>query len=147
MTSSRYTDVFLTELNKIPKNIDLSIVNDGIENIYSKIAYYSFAFLLRDSVANILDVDRKEIIVGLRPFKNTNCRYVTNQIFLSDALENGAGYSNWLCKEDNYKKVLENITNGYIYQHLINPNHMENCDSSCYNCMQSYNNLHYPHKS
>lgn len=143
LTSSRYTDVFLTELNKIPKNIDLSIVKDSKENIYSKIAYYSFAFLLRDSVANVLDVDRKEIIVGLRPFKNTNCHYVTNQIFLSDALENGAGYSNWLCKEDNYKKVLKNITNGYIYQHLTAPSHMDNCDSSCYNCMQSYNNLHY----
>lgn len=143
LTSSRYTDVFLTELNIIPESIDLSIVSNSKENIYSKIAYYSFAFLLRDSVANILDVDRNEIIVGLRPVKNPWSRDVTNQIFLSDALENGAGYSNWLCDEKNYQKVLKNITEGNIYNHLISENHMKNCDSSCYNCMQSYNNLHY----
>ena len=141
--SSKETDVFLVQIAKSPKNIDLSVVNNYGENIYSKVAYYSLAFLLRDAAAIILDTNKKEISVGLRSILEND--EVINQIFLSDTLDNGAGYSKWLCNEENFNKVLTSIAdkNGDFYSSLKSDEHIENCDSSCYNCMQSYDNSHY----
>ncbi len=141
--SSKKTDIFLAEISNIPNIIDLSVVNKYGENIYSKIAYYSLAFLLRDAASNILDINKREISVGLRPVNNGEI--VTNQIFLSDTLDNGAGYSKWLCNEKNFIDVLKSIAdkNGDFYISLTNHNHIEKCDNSCYECMQSYDNLHY----
>ncbi|MBP3923974.1 DEAD/DEAH box helicase [bacterium] len=141
LLSSKMTNVFLTEIKEIPSSIDLSFNKD---NIYSKSAYYSLAFLLRDALAVILDVDKKEIMAGLRPIKNGG-EYspVTAQIFLSDALENGAGYSNWLCNENNFQKVLNYILEGDFKKTFMEDTHLKQCDSSCYICMQDYSNLHY----
>lgn len=143
LISSKETDVFLAEIAKIPESINLSVIDNDIENIYAKIAYYSLAFLFRDAAATILDTNKKEISVGLRPVKNLEHKYVTNQIFLSDALDNGAGYCNWLCNEDNLNKILESITHGDFYNNLTQEKHVESCDSACYECMQSYDNLQY----
>lgn len=141
LLSSKMTNVFLTEIKEFPTSIDLSFNKD---NIYSKSAYYSLAFLLRDALAITLDVDKKEIMAGLRPIKNGG-EYspVTAQVFLSDALENGAGYSNWLCNENNFQKVLEHIIEGDLKKTFMEDTHLKNCDSSCYVCMQDYSNLHY----
>ena len=141
LLSSKMTNVFLTEIKEIPNNINLSF---NKSNIYSKSAYYSLAFLLRDAAAIVLDVDKKEIMAGLRPIKNGGEHSpVTAQIFLSDALENGAGYSNWLCNENNFHKVLTSILKGDINKTFMNDKHLRTCDSSCYLCMQDYSNLHY----
>lgn len=138
LVSSKKTDVFLLEIDKIPAGINLQLSK---QNLYSKSAYYSAAFLIRDAAAKCLDIDKKEIIVGLRPVAN-NGKPVTAQMFLSDALENGAGYSKWLCDENNLKKVFDEIENS-IKTTFLNPKHSDNCDSSCYYCMQDYSNLHF----
>lgn len=146
LISAKETDIFLAEIDKIPEGIDLSVVSKRTEendNIYSKIAYYSLAFMLRDSAANELDTNKREIVVGLRPIRKDGNDIVTNQIFLSDALDNGAGYCNWLCKEENFNNVLRSITEGEIYENLIKKTHLNNCDAACYECMQSYDNLPY----
>lgn len=138
LVSTKKTDVFLVEIGNIPKGIDLNLSK---ENIYSKSAYYSAGFLIRDAAAKCLDIDKKEIVVGLRPVSNSRAK-VTAQIFLSDALENGAGYSKWLCDENNFKKVLDEIEKS-IKPTFIDKKHTENCDGSCYYCMQDYSNLHF----
>ena len=149
LISSKETDIFLTEIANIPPKINLAVKEnsdgneDNTENVYSKIAYYSLAFLMRDAAATILDINKREIVVGLRPVKNDGMDYATNQIFLSDSLDNGAGYCNWLCNEDHINNILEFITQGDFYKNLTKEDHIENCDSSCYECMQSYDNLHY----
>lgn len=139
LVSTKMTDVFLAELKTIPEGIDLALIQNGHENIYAKCAYYSLAFLLRDAAAIHLDIDKKEIVVGLKPIENAMA-----QIFLSDALENGAGYSRWLSKDENIKTVLNSIVNSEEFKRIyLSKEHQDNCDTSCYLCMQDYANLHY----
>lgn len=137
--SAKMTDIFLTEIKSIPEGIDLSLVRNGKENIYAKCAYYSLAYILRDATAIYLDIDKKEIAVGLKPVKNALA-----QIFRSDTLENGAGYSRWLSKDNNIKIILNSIINDANFKEVyLSKTHKENCDTSCYMCMQDYANLHY----
>jgi len=66
------------------------------------------------------------------------------QIFLSDSLENGAGYSNYPSKDKNFDEVLKSIIENEEFKNVfLNEEHTKNCDSSCYACMQDYFNLHY----
>ncbi|MGN0030460.1 MAG: DEAD/DEAH box helicase [Candidatus Gastranaerophilaceae bacterium] len=143
LISSKMTDVFLMEMTKIPDKINLRY---DIENIYSKSAYYSFAFLLRDAVAKHLDIDRKEIQVGLKSTRRDDYG-TTAQIFLSDSIENGAGYSKWLSEKshgaDNIKIIMDKILSDEYMSFYTDENHINNCDSSCYGCLQDYANLHY----
>lgn len=139
LVSTKMTDVFLTEINSIPQGINLKLVNNGEENIYAKCAYYSLAYILRDATAIYLDIDKKEIVVGLKPIKGALA-----QIFLSDALENGAGYSRWLSKDKNVEIILNSIVNDSNFKKVyLDEEHQKNCDTSCYHCMQDYANLHY----
>lgn len=143
LISSKMTDVFLMEITKIPDRINLEY---DVENVYSKSAYFSFAFLLRDAVAKHLDIDRKEIQVGLKTVKRYDYG-TTAQIFLSDSIENGAGYSKWLSEKskgvDNIKIIMDKILSDEYMSFYINEIHADNCDSSCYSCLQDYANLHY----
>ena len=58
-------------------------------------AWYSFAFFLRSSAATLMDVDTLEFNAGFRPTRDPDGR-VLGQAFLSDTLQNGAGYCSWL---------------------------------------------------
>lgn len=143
LLSIKRTDVFLAEIKEIPIGIDLSYVNNGEQNIYAKSAYYSLAFLLRSAIAKELDIDEKEIVVGLRPTKNDEGETIA-QIFLSDSLANGAGYSRWLSHDNHLEKILESISEeNERFRNVYSVEHNDNCDSSCYLCMQDYSNLHY----
>ena len=144
LLSTKMTDVFLAEINNIPKNVNLLYVNDDKkQNIYAKSAYYSLAFILRYAIAKELDIDEKEIVVGLRPTKNEDGETIA-QIFLSDNLANGAGYSRWLSHDTNLEKILDSVDEeNERFKNVYNDKHNNNCDSSCYLCMQDYSNLHY----
>ena len=144
LLSTKMTDVFLAEIKDIPSGIDLQYIKEGQQNIYAKSAYYSLAFLLRYAIAKKLDIDEKEIIVGLRPIRNEETGDTIAQIFLSDNLENGAGYSRWLSQGNNFENILESISEeNEQFKNVYNKKHNDNCDSSCYLCMQDYSNLHY----
>ncbi len=139
LVSTKMTDVFLAEIKSIPEGINLLLVNGGKENIYAKCAYYSLAYILRDAAAIHLDIDKKEIVAGIKPTKGALA-----QVFLSDALENGAGYSRWLSKDDNIKIILDSIIKDNNFKKVyLSDAHKNNCDTSCYMCMQDYANLHY----
>lgn len=139
LASIKYTDVFLTQIDKIPHGIDLEY---NSKNVYTKSAYYSLGFLLRDAAAIALDINKKEINVGIKPFYNGE--QMIAQVFLSDSLENGAGYSYYLSCGNNFKKVLDSILIGKEFENtFLNNKHLKECDSSCYACMQDYSNLPY----
>ena len=144
LISTKMTDVFILEIDKVPENINLAIINEeGKTNIYAKSAYYSLAFLLRAAVAKELDIDDKEIVVGILPNKIEQ-NLPTAQVFLSDNLVNGAGYSRWLSQESHLKNLLEQLDEkNEKFNKIYNDEHSKNCDSSCYLCMQDYANLHY----
>jgi len=71
---------------------------------------------------------------------------VTGQIFLSDTLENGAGYATYLGQPAVAEHLLRLISepghNGF-FETLVGNLHADSCDTSCPDCLRSYSNLQY----
>lgn len=102
-------------------------------------AAWSFAQLLRVACAAELDVDPRELSVGLQPALVGETR--TRRIFVCDQLENGAGYARELGTPQVLGRVLERIGNE-IAEKLESDHHRANCDSACPDCLLGYDNRH-----
>ena len=143
--AAKTTDVLLIEVDKLSVGI---LPNQGEE--YWRAALYSFGFLFRQFVASELDVSPNELRVEIRPISTEVDGIYKQQIFIADALANGAGYCRYL-GEFNAKGELRLIE--YL-RNMIDPDkkfskgliaHGSDCDSSCYNkgCMRDYSNIAY----
>lgn len=103
-------------------------------------AFWSFAELLRVAAVDTLNVGRQELEMGLKPRPVGSS--TTRQVFLADALENGAGYCRHLGQPEVFSDVMARIANEIRPRferegHGIGP---EACDSSCPDCLRSYDN-------
>ena len=106
-------------------------------------AWASFAFFLRGSAAATLDVDTLEFDAGFRAFVADGGR-VSGQAFLSDTLQNGAGYCRWLGMPANFDRLLaEGDANGALARLWRDAPHGAECDASCNRCLRDFNNLPY----
>ena len=144
--AAKTTDVLLIQVNEIPVGI---LQNQGEE--YWRAALYSFGFLFRQFVASQLDVSPDELRVEIRPMSIEEEGTYKQQIFIADALANGAGYCRHIGEADSEGKpfrlvqYLRNMVapKGNFAKGLIA--HGDDCDSSCYNkgCMRDYSNMSY----
>jgi DEAD/DEAH box helicase domain-containing protein len=104
-------------------------------------AFVSFAEAFRKAAAQELDVGLEELTTGVQPFKY-NQTAQSSRVVLADALENGAGYCALLAE----KEVLERVLIKGMYESLSekwdSEEHRSSCDSSCPNCLRSYDNRH-----
>src|SRR5206468_8852409 len=103
----------------------------------------SFGFLLRRAAADLLDVDERELKVGLRVVREATGQ-VTGQVFISDSLENGAGYSSRLGRPAEMRNLLEYVTgvsSPDFYAHFVSPRHSNECQTSCPDCVRDFSNL------
>ena len=144
--AAKTTDVLLIQVNEIPVGI---LQNQGEE--YWRAALYSFGFLFRQFAANQLDVSPDELRVEIRPMPMEEESTYKQQIFIADALANGAGYCRHIGETDSEGKPFRLIK--YLYN-MVEPkndfakgliDHSKDCDSSCYNkgCMRDYSNMPY----
>ena len=144
--AAKTTDVLLIEVNEIPIGI---LQNQGEE--YWRAALYSFGFLFRQFVASQLDVSPDELRVEIRPMPVEEEGTYKQQIFIADALANGAGYCRHIGEADSEGKPFRLVK--YL-RSMIDPKdnfakgliaHGNDCDSSCYNkgCMRDYSNMPY----
>ena len=133
--------VFTTDIVSLIISDAKQIGNNGkldIQEQYSaKSALTSFAEFIKMAAATYLDIDSSEIKVGLQRYRFPEC--ASEQIFIADSLENGAGYARRLYDKDRFNKLITE------YYHLV-VNGWENdqahidCDSSCPNCLRNYGN-------
>ena len=126
------TDVLITGIHAWPEGIFADPLR-----IEGRAALYSLGFMLRRAAAVQLDIDSSELKVGLHTTAG-NDNKIVGQIFLSDTLENGAGYSTYLGQH----LQLEALFQALVEQKLL-PNHDAECKTSCYDCMRDYSNLAY----
>ncbi|MYC29357.1 MAG: hypothetical protein F4X65_04600 [Chloroflexi bacterium] len=107
-------------------------------------AWYSFSFFLRSAAAAVLDVDTQELNAGFRPTRENG--EVIGQAFLSDTLQNGAGYCWWLGQSESLARVLKQgdstIPRSIASLWAEGP-HSEECDTSCNRCLRDFYNLSY----
>src|SRR5579875_991714 len=101
-------------------------------------AWTSLAFAFRAAAALLLDIEVQEIDVGLRLVKEAGP--LQPQIFLADAIENGAGYATYLAAPENFERLLDKIDRlfaewGDRGRHA--------CDTACYSCLKDHTNATY----
>jgi DEAD/DEAH box helicase domain-containing protein len=136
LVSITTTDVLLVGLDRdlIMPGLDLSPVF-----VSKRAAWFSFGFLLRSAAAPFLDVDRNEFRVGLRTLRWRG--RLEAEVFLSDFLENGAGYSTYLGRPGVFEQLLQYTLDEYGLETHGPQN--QPCDSACYDCLKDYANMAY----
>jgi hypothetical protein len=111
--------------------------------VEGRAALLSFGHLLRRAIAVKLDIDPREINVGVRVMQDVNSQ-VVGQVFVSDSLENGAGYSSVYGDPSKAEELLRYIVgqNGTdFYGPIVQQNHREECRTSCPDCLRDFSNL------
>jgi len=140
LASIKPTDVMVLGINNWPSGL-VSTPTD----LNCRAALYSFGFLLRRAAAVRLDVDERELKVGLRVFQDATGN-LAGQVFVSDSLENGAGYSSHLgapaAAEDLLRFVVGQNDTAFL-DPLVSPTHASNCQTSCPDCLRDFFNLPY----
>jgi Lhr-like helicase len=102
-------------------------------------AWYSLAFLLRTAAAAYLDIQQAELSAGI--YSGFQAKQPAIFAFLSDTLENGAGFSTHLGRTDELPHFLAAV-DAYA-ERLGQPGHAERCTASCYRCLRDYANMAY----
>jgi DEAD/DEAH box helicase domain-containing protein len=101
-------------------------------------ALASFAEFAKLAIATELDISPDEFRVGRQPIAIFD-KGKTEQVFLADALENGAGYARWASDPANFSKALSRFYSDTSEQ-WARSDHADNCDRSCPDCLRSYSN-------
>lgn len=110
---------------------------DVVDQPSSRAALASFAEFLKQAVAFELDVSPDEFRVGRQLITIDATR--TEQIFLADALENGAGYSRMASDSATLRAWLETHYRREK-KRWEDPFHSTTCDRSCPDCLRNYGN-------
>lgn len=138
---SKSTGVMTLTFTDIPESICLNPLVEN-KNYYAvRAAFLSWGYLLRRSVASYLDIDASELSIGYHVSSITH----KPEIFIVERLENGSGYCNFLSgrkyKNVPFEAIIKPlIEGGTLYKFLCSPSHLENCMSSCYDCIRDYSN-------
>ena len=145
--SVKMTDVMVLGIVDWPAGVRTSPAGD--KGLGLRAALYSFGFLVRRAAADRLDVHEREINVGLRIVRDTGGDPI-GQIFLSDSLENGAGYASFLGVPSESESLLKFIlgqSGPKFYRFLAGKRHAgpgpSACMTSCPDCLRDYSNLPY----
>lgn len=122
-----HTDILLIKLKQIPNNI---LTNSR----YERTAYRSWAELIKKAAIRFLDIDTSEIDAGIRIYEKNK------EIYLADTLENGAGITKYLARDDVFEKFIKEyyFENDTISLKEFYDKH--DCDTACYDCIADYNN-------
>lgn len=146
------TDVMAAGIHKIPRGLCLNPSQSE-----AKAAWYSFGFLVRRAVAVSLDVNESELDLGIQPVSDPSTPFAppTARIFISDSLENGAGYSTFLGDARRFEELLSFVLgqrspswtrqtlHDSFHQPLVAKTHSDHCTSSCHRCLREFGNMAY----
>lgn len=138
LASIKPTDVMILGITNHPGWVELSP-----QQVQGRAALYSLGFMLRRAAAVTLDIHERELKVGLRVLRQTTGEIV-GQIFMSDTLENGAGYSSHLGIPANAEALLRFVVgqgDPSFYAPLVAAGHVGVCQTSCPDCLRDFSNL------
>ena len=145
--SVKTTDVMVLGIANWPAGVRTSPA--GGDGLGVRASLYSFGFLARRAAADRLDVHESEIKVGLRVLQDA-AGDVIGQIFISDSLENGAGYASLLGEPAETEALLQYMVGQSdltFYGFLCGPKHVGSgtsaCTTSCPDCLRDFSNLPY----
>ena len=147
MGSVKTTDVMVLGIANWPPGIRTSPAGD--DGLGVRAALYSFGFLARRAAADRLDIHEQEIKVGLRVLR-APAGGIIGQIFISDSLENGAGYASFLGEPAETEALLQYMvgqSDPTFHGFLVDQQHAgpgpSACTTSCPDCLRDFSNLPY----
>jgi DEAD/DEAH box helicase domain-containing protein len=138
LASIKPTDVLVLGIQAWPAGIIRTPLD-----VNGRAALYSLGFMMRRAAAVQLDIDERELKVGLRIVRGPNAQ-VRGEIFISDSLENGAGYSSHLgmpAEAENLLRFLSGQGDPNFYDPLVGAAHANICQTSCPDCLRDFSNL------
>ena len=137
------TDVLTIGMRTVPVGLTLNpAVNEA------KAAWFSFGFLFRRAAAVTLDVSESELDLGIQPMPDPTMPFSSPsaRVFISDSLENGAGYSTHLGDPNRLEELLRfmlGTPDPTFYDGIATAPHDTDCDTSCPKCLREYGNMPY----
>jgi DEAD/DEAH box helicase domain-containing protein len=138
LASIKPTDVMVLGVRMWPAGIIQTPLD-----VNGRAALYSLGFMMRRVAAVRLDIDERELRVGLRIIQDANGQ-IRGEIFMSDSLENGAGYSSYLgtpTAAEDLLRFLIGQGDTAFYAPLVAPSHEGVCQTSCPDCVRDFSNL------
>lgn len=147
--ATQHTDLFLLgpragEIPALGLRLNLTSVpqSTGFPDDRSgrRAAWYSLAALLRSAAGAILQVQPNEIASGIHG-AGSGSREARTFAFLSDTLDNGAGYCTHLAERDVFEQLM--ATANKMLATLATGAHGRDCRGSCYQCLRDYTNMAY----
>lgn len=140
------TDVLTAGIADVPVGLCL---NPAVSE--ARAGWYSFGFLVRRAAAVSLDVAESELDLGIQPIMDFSSPFAppSARVFLSDTLENGAGYCTHLGDPTHFEALLEFMLDAgatpdrSFWLPLVRPPHEEECASSCHRCLREFGNMAY----
>ncbi|MFG1768318.1 DEAD/DEAH box helicase [Nocardia salmonicida] len=138
LASVKLTDVLLVGLREQPADLALDP-----RRMAARAAWLSLGTVLKLAAVRLLDIDGRELSAGLYPVRGDEEGSVQAQVFLSDTLENGAGYSTWLGKQPGEFLLAAREVTADLTRHRSGSLVATPCDSSCYDCLRDYSNSAY----
>ena len=149
LASVKVTDVLVLGITNWPVGLQKSPAGAG--GLEVRAALFSFGFLLRRAAADYLDVHEREINVGVRVLRDTSGDII-GQVFISDSLDNGAGYASLLGQPQEAERLLQYVLGQppqapTFYGFLVGQQHAgpgaNACRTSCPDCLRDFSNLPY----
>lgn len=141
LASISKTDVLAAGIASVPVGIRLNPNSPE-----GRAAWYSFGFMVRRAAAVRLDVADSELDVGIQPVMDFSSPFAppSARIFISDSLENGAGYSRFIGEPQEFERLLEFILQDASFiDPLMRAEHAEECATSCHRCLREFGNMAY----
>lgn len=139
LMSRRKTDILLVGIKEWPKGIYADPMT-----VEGRAAWYSLAFWLTSAAGAYLDIDSQELQAGFRTVEMGG--KPAGEAFLSDRLENGAGYCRYLGQPEKFEDLFEFADPAKpdsLAAKWLAERHASKCDASCHDCMRDYSNLPY----
>lgn len=151
--AAQHTDLFLIgpQAREIPRRghsgglrLNLASVRQSTgfpdDRSGRRAAWYSLAALLRTAAGSLLQVQPNEIASGIHGAGSAT-REARTFAFLSDTLDNGAGYCTHLAEPEVFNDLM--ATANQMLERFSSGAHSRDCRGSCYECLRDYTNMAY----
>jgi len=140
--SELVTDVLLATVREAPSEMYRMGTGDGFSEASTKAAWQSFAEALGKAITLNEDIEPNEIFVGKKfvPWTDSAGQPIRGwAVFVTDNLENGAGYATSYASTSRFEDLLKSIKNdfGRIFSKA---SHSGSCATSCYHCIRHHLN-------
>ena len=96
-------------------------------------AWTSLAFALRAAAADLLAIEPRELDAGVRLLATADHTNLYPEVFLTDVIENGAGYVTEIARPARFAELLDTMER--LVEDWEGDDH--HCDTACYRCLRT----------